>query len=220
LLPLSGAREAWIASVAPLANPAVEAAAAASGFRTRFIDSGADRIIELDIEAPDAAGVDRLLSALAAGRRHFPAGAGPAGYAVVQCGSAATVDWVDGRGVFRGGYILPGPEMWLSGLALAARIADYSGGSPDWEAAEIGRNTRDAVRRGLAVGLPAAVAAAFFQIRRQAGAGESEAPFSLVVTGGWGRAAARLLPNPILDGELLLHGIRLFAADREGPEHG
>ena len=212
LLPLTERREVWIASVVPAAGQIVEETAHILGLRCRFIRSGADEIIPHSLVSPETTGVDRLLAALAAGTRHFSGLSGRNGYAVVQCGSAATVDWVDGSGVFRGGYILPGPKMWLAGLALAAGIPDYSGRHPDWENLSPGDDTAGALEHGLAVGLPAAVAAAFFRIRRESGWIDDDKPFPVVVTGGWGRIAAKLIPAAIRDEDLLLYGICAFAS--------
>ncbi len=194
---------AWIASVVPGANAVLDSAAEKAGLARRFLRPGRDDIMPHRLKTPQTTGVDRLLSAMAAGRLHFPGDRGAGGYIVIQCGSAATVDLVDGAGFFLGGYILPGPALWLAGLAGAAQLPDLSAGPPDWEAAEPGDNTRDAIAHGLAAGLPAAVAAA----ARRAGSG-----LPIAVTGGWGAAAARALTNECtLDPDLLLHGIRLFA---------
>ncbi|MDR3078234.1 MAG: type III pantothenate kinase [Planctomycetota bacterium] len=207
----AGGREAWIASVVPAAEPALEKILAQAGFAARFIRSGQDRILPHALASPESTGVDRLLAALAAGARHFAGPAEREGYAVVQCGSAATVDIVDRDGVFRGGHILPGPEMWLSGLARAARIPDYAGERPDWENRSLGNNTRDAARRGLAAGLPEAVAASLRLLMAEAGIGRGEGPPPAALTGGWGGAVARLVPGCRLDQDLLLHGVRIFA---------
>ncbi|MDR1536095.1 MAG: type III pantothenate kinase [Planctomycetota bacterium] len=225
LLGRTDGREAWIASVAPGANPILEKAAAALGLRPRFIVPGGDFIIGHSLENPRAAGVDRLLAAMAAGVRHFPGGDGFAGYAVIQCGSAATVDWVDGERIFRGGYILPGPEMWLSGLARAEQIPDYSGEPPDWERLGPGADTRAAVRNGLAAGLPAAVAAVCSRLACLGDGSprpnpQSPARTPVVITGGWARAVAGLLPRAVEDADLLLYGIHLFAGRSGGISHG
>ncbi|MDR2390255.1 MAG: type III pantothenate kinase [Planctomycetota bacterium] len=215
LLPLAERREAWIASVVPAADRSGEETARILGIRSRFIRSGADDIISHRLASPETTGVDRLLAALGAGMRHFSGLSGRNGYAAVQCGSAATIDWVDANGVFRGGYLLPGPKMWLAGLALAAGIPDYSDRNPEWENLSPGGDTAGALAHGLAVGLPAAVAAAFFRIRREAGWVDGGKPFPVAITGGWGRIAAGLIPASILDDDLLFHGICAFVSRLE-----
>jgi type III pantothenate kinase len=216
LLPLAERREAWISSVVPAAGRIVEETARTMGIRSRFIRSGADDIIPHLLASPETTGVDRLLAALAAGTRHFSDLPKRNGFAVVQCGSAATVDWVDGNGVFRGGYILPGPKMWLAGLALAAGIPDYSDRHPDWKNLSPGDDTVSALEHGLAVGLPAAVEAAFFRIRRESGWIDGDEPFPAAVTGGWGRIAASLIPAAAMDEDLIFYGICAFVSRLEG----
>lgn len=207
----------WVASVSPAANAIVDSAAERAGLPRRFIRPAVDSILPHRLATPQTTGVDRLLSAMAAGVRHFPKGAAPGGYVVVQCGSAATVDLVDGDGVFRGGYILPGPGLWLSGLSDAAQLPDLSGELPDWSAIAPGDNTRDAILHGMSAALPMAIASAAmlidsFSERRAKGA----ADLPVAVTGGWGEAAMRFIRGRHLyDKDLQLHGIRIFA-ERNG----
>lgn len=194
--------KAWIASVAPPVNALVDAAAQKTGLARRFIRSGTDFILPHTLSTPETTGVDRLLAALSAKARHF---ADAPGCVVAQCGSAATVDLVD-AGVFRGGYILPGPAMWLGGMARGAQLPDYSGELPDWRARAIGANTRDAMVNGMHLALPTTVAAV-------AGLVAADGGLPLAVTGGWGEAVLpHLRSRHIYDKDLVLHGIRLFAS--------
>ncbi len=60
--------------------------------------------LQIDVEVPHKVGIDRLLNAVAANRHrqeHVAA-------ILVDAGSAVTVDYVDGNGVFKGGAIFPG----------------------------------------------------------------------------------------------------------------
>lgn len=208
---VSGADEAWIASVAPPVNALVDAAAERAGLRRRFIRPAVDFILPHALSTPQTTGVDRLLSAYAAGVRHFPRAGGGKGYVVVQCGSAATVDLVDGDGIFRGGYILPGPTFWLLGLSVGVQLPDLSSELPDWTAVTAGDNTRDAILHGMQVALPVAVASAAMLINTDSGAGGEGLP--VAVTGGWGEAAMPYMRSQnVFDPDLLLHGVRLFAA--------
>lgn len=202
-------RAVWIASVYPGANAVVDSAAERLGLPRRFIRSGADHIVRNRLTTLGTTGVDRLLSALAAGRALFPNARD--GYVVIQCGSAATIDFVDGDGYFVGGYIVPGPALWLSGLAGAAQLPDFSRETPDWHSVDPGDNTRDAILRGMALCLPSAVASAAFFLDK-AGRG-----LPVAVTGGWGNEVIDYLDeNAVWAPDLLLHGIRLFA-ERAGP---
>lgn len=64
----------------------------------------------LSDEAALKTGQDRLLNAAAAFERTRQASV------VVSAGTAMTVDFVDGEGVFQGGAILPGLRMWLRSM--------------------------------------------------------------------------------------------------------
>ncbi len=98
----------WIASVVPGVNAVAASAAERALLGYTFIKPASDNIIPHNLTTVATTGVDRLLSAFAAGQRCFADRKKGTGYVVVQCGSAATVDYVDGKGVFQGGYIIPG----------------------------------------------------------------------------------------------------------------
>lgn len=201
----------WIASVAPHRNALVAGALEHENFGYRFIASAFDEIIPHRLETPQTTGVDRLLAALAARTLYFPEAPG---LLVVQCGSAATVDWVDGGGVFRGGVILPGPSLWLSGLSGAAQLPDLSSEVFDWDAVAPGLSSRDAIAHGLAVGLPAAVLGAVGAAARAAAGdcGCDPKKIPLVLTGGWAEVMSPRFDRECrLDKDLVLRGIQLFA---------
>lgn len=210
----------WVASVKPAANALVAAAAEKISLRPRFIMAGKDAILPHRLETPQSTGVDRLLAALAAGELYFADA--KKGYLVIQCGSAVTVDKVDGDGCFLGGHILPGPGFWLSGLAGAAQLPNLSCEDTNWQATGPGASTHDAILHGMAAGLPGAILASVHQVdaRRpddQAGSDTPEKAPPTVVTGGWGGViAGRLDFSPIFDADLLLHGIRIWAEREEG----
>lgn len=215
---MAGAATAWVASVSPGANALVDSAAGRCGFERRFIRPGADFIMPHTLTTPGTTGVDRLLSAMAAGARRFSEMDRSRGYVVVQCGTAATVDLVDADGAFRGGYILPGPTMWLTGVSVAAQLPDLSSEIPDWKSVCVGDNTRDAILHGMQVALPVAVATAALLINTRDGGvvADGGSGLPVAVTGGWGEAVLPYLrAKHTYDRDLLLHGIKLFA-DRNG----
>lgn len=202
--------EVYVASVAPAANAVVDSAAERRGLAARFIRPGHDEIIRHTLTTPETTGVDRLLSALAAGARLFPGEEGKDGYVVAQCGTATTIDLVDGKGVFRGGYIIPGPTLWLRALGQAEQLPDLSGEPADWRAVGPGRNTRDALLHGMQLSLPVAVASSALLVGAELDGGQGRLP--VAVTGGWGEAVVRYMRGRhAYDKDLLLHGIRIFA---------
>ncbi len=94
--------------------------------------------------ASDAApGQDRLLNALAAFDTLNSA------CVVVDTGTAITVDFVDGEGVFQGGAIAPGASMMLRALhQQTAALPEVALARPD-EASPFGKDTTQAMRNGV-----------------------------------------------------------------------
>ena len=91
-------------------------------------------------------GVDRLLCAAAAWDRTKQA------CVVVDAGTAVTVDFVDGEGVFHGGAILPGATMQLASLADGAMLLDAVEFTVPGKDA-FGRSTAAAMQRGVYHGI-------------------------------------------------------------------
>ncbi len=94
-------------------------------------------------------GVDRLLNAAAAYDRLQQA------CIVIDAGTAVTIDFVDGEGIFHGGAILPGGRLQLQAMhAHTALLPDVEFARPD---EPIGHNTAQAMRSGVFHGIRGAV---------------------------------------------------------------
>ena len=130
-------------------------------------------------EPPDALGVDRF-AALVGARARFPGQA----VCVADCGTAITIDAMDGEGVFQGGAILPG--LLAAADALRAIAPHLAIPAHDRFYAAYGRTTHDAMGAGLVLG----AAGAIERIFRDQGAVHGHHA-RLVLTGG---DAARLAP--------------------------
>ena len=78
----------------------------------RVVESYRDLPIAVAVDHPERVGLDRLLDAVAANSRRTPNQC----VAIVDAGSAVTVDLVDACGVFRGGAILPGLRLMTKSL--------------------------------------------------------------------------------------------------------
>lgn len=145
-------------------------------------------------------GVDRWLATLAAWH-HFR---GP--LCVVDCGTAVTVDAVDGNGAHLGGWIVPGlammREMLVNGTAGIAAV-------PGDATPEFGLSTSECVNNGSVVAIAALVDRAVLKLSSRAGAGVDG-----LITGG---AAELLLPAVFsrfeYDPNLVLRGLALLAPD-------
>lgn len=140
-----------IASVKPSATPAIRSALAGLDTAPESIvtvgGKGEDALpIELTHSVDDGSqvGVDRLLNAIGAFSR-----AGQA-CVVIDAGTAVTVDFVDGQGVFHGGAIGAGVGMALRALSRETEALPEVAFEPRAEGADpYGRNTADAMRLGV-----------------------------------------------------------------------
>ncbi|MCH8500234.1 MAG: type III pantothenate kinase [Marinobacter sp.] len=91
--------------------------------------------------APETMGADRWHAMVAAWHRHQQ------GVAVVDAGSALTVDYIGPDGQHLGGYILPGRRMCLASLRNDAARINYD--LLDQQSAAPGTNTSECVNHGL-----------------------------------------------------------------------
>lgn len=154
----------------------------------------------VEVDHPDRLGIDRLLSAYAASRRfNLPA-------VVVDAGSAVTVDWVSRQGSFCGGAILPGIGLQSRSLATETEALPQL----QWEQPGMlslpARNTADAIRGGILVGVSAAIDELISRYAQR----ERLVPdqFQVVVTGGDGlRISPHLRHNHHVVPNLVCRGL-------------
>lgn len=95
----------------------------------------------IDYEGKETLGMDRIMACL--GARVLS----DTPVIVVDAGTACTIDYMDDKGVYRGGVIMPGLYLWEQALkdyapALPAVVRDIPMRWP-------GKNTEDSVRWGL-----------------------------------------------------------------------
>lgn len=140
--------EVVVASVNPPGLERIRGAIAAHA------DLPRPEIVGPDIEVPIPAslepgtivGVDRLLCALGAFARTRQA------CVVIDAGTAITVDFVDGQGVFHGGAIAPGANMMLRALRAGTAALPELAFEPVTSAfPPMGRNTREAMTLGVSM---------------------------------------------------------------------
>lgn len=139
----SGDRATIVASVNPAADERL---------RDRIATAVGGEILEIerDLAAPigrgldpgASVGVDRLLAAAAAWDELKQA------CIVIDAGTAVTVDFVDGEGMFQGGAILPGVASMLDAVHRdAALLPETTFAVPEGE--PWGRDTEGAIQRGV-----------------------------------------------------------------------
>ncbi len=151
-------------------------------------------------------GVDRFAAAIGAHQL-----AGRRGACVVSVGTTMTIDFVDGRGVHRGGVIVPSPELMVWSLkARTAGIAPRAGrrvarvpraGTP------FARSTEEAIWQGALHAVAAAVDRAASEARARLGSAAL-----VLITGG---AAPHIEPllraRHVVVPELVLRGLAVHA---------
>jgi type III pantothenate kinase len=166
--------------------------------------SAADLPLEVRLDRPDMAGIDRLVDAVAVNRIREPGRAA----VIVDVGTAVTVDLVAPDGAFLGGAILPG-------LKISARaLHEFTDLLPLVDVSELkepppalGASTEAAMRSGLFWGAVGAIR----QLIERLGSESGDNP-QIFLTGGAAPAVADLLgsnaryvPNLTLAGIALSH---------------
>ncbi|AKH21400.1 type III pantothenate kinase [Sedimenticola thiotaurini] len=147
---------------------------------------------------PAQLGVDRWLTLLAVRRQE------PGPVCIVDCGTAITVDLMDGNGLHQGGMILPGLSLMRESLLQQTRIPRVSHIAPD---SLFGRDTASGVAS-------AAINSAAALIERAVAQAESDGHGipKLILTGSDAvQVAERLTVTYQLDRELVMKGLAAIA---------
>jgi type III pantothenate kinase len=154
-------------------------------------------------EVPDQLGADRWAALVGARALH----AGPC--VVVMCGTATTIDLLDGAGVFLGGLILPGLDMMRAALADGAAELPAARGAT----VALPRNTFDAIASGAVEATLGAVERMGRRLASPAGIPSGHADFLCLLSGGAAPALAPRfeMPHRVVD-NLVLEGVARIAA--------
>lgn len=194
----TGTDVSWsIASVNPAASKPLVDWLTACGARHLVLQDPAVLPLHVDLERPEAVGIDRLLDAVAANALR-PADRSAI---LVDAGSAITVDAVSASGSFLGGAIAPG-------IGIGARaLHEFTYWLPLLEVTEppaaLGKSTPDAMRSGLFWGSVGAVRELIARVESAVGSNPT-----VYVTGGNGRQFASHLARPVVFvPDLTLRGI-------------
>lgn len=134
------------ASVNPALNEALEhAVEQATGRRTLWVGKDVELPIKVLTDEPEQTGVDRVLNVAAAHEQMGTA------CAVVDAGTAITLDLCNDAGEFLGGAIAPGVAMQLD--ALHEKTAKLPRVEFEVPKGAIGQTTRDAILQGVYHGI-------------------------------------------------------------------
>lgn len=125
----------------------------AEGIRAGIYLIGRDVQIPIrhNVQSPERVGHDRLLNALGAFARSKQA------CVVIDAGTAVTIDFVDGEGVFQGGAILPGLSMMLRSLHEGTAALPEVAFTPVGADRPFGKVTEEAMRLGVMAAVLGAV---------------------------------------------------------------
>jgi type III pantothenate kinase len=108
-------------------------------------------------------GVDRKMNIYGAVRMyHLP-------MLIIDYGTATTFDYIDSKGVFRGGMIIPGPETAYRALGQRAALLPKGLSMPRRAKSFLGRNTRDCMESGILEGYGAMTDELIQRFRKRCG---------------------------------------------------
>jgi type III pantothenate kinase len=175
----------------------------------KVLDSYLQLPLDVRVSEPTKVGIDRLFDAVAANSRVQR----EESKIIVDAGTAVTVDWVDAKGVFRGGAILPGFNLMCKALhdhtALLPKI-EVSSTNPILP----GFSTEGAMAAGVFWAVAGGIKALIRNLEPRM---KESRDRSVFLTGG---DAALLLPVMDTDvihwPEMTLQGIRIAAEKHTG----
>ena len=147
---------------------------------------------------PDRLGVDRWMAMI--GARTMARGA----IAVVDCGTATTMDYVDSTGRHHGGVIIPGVELMRRSLAVST-------GDLPMVSSEASTILATDTNLGIASGTVHAAVSSVLMFREHL-LSRDNGPVSWFITGGGSGLLAPSLPDDFrVEPHLVLHGLAAIA---------
>lgn len=193
-----------VSSVVPELNP-VFAQVCQELFKVTpgFVDHTWDLGLDIKYDPPETVGVDRLVNAFAAVRKH--------GMPSIICslGTATTIDAVNGAGDFLGGVIAPG--MLVSARALQVMTAKLPVVPIEKPKTVFGTTTTRSIQAGLVFGHAAMVDGIIRRMLVETAGFSASAELNVVATGGFANLIAPEVPSITqVDENLTLEGLRLL----------
>ena len=169
-----------------------------TGKKPLVVGSGLKTGLNIRIDDPAQLGSDLAVGAVAALHAFKPP------VVVLDMGTATTFSVVDGKGVFRGGAILPGLGLSITALAGGtSQLPDIQIEAPE---KCIGTNTVDSMKSGAVFGTAAMIDGMVERIEKELG--ES---VTLIATGGLaGRVVEYCSHEIVYDPDLLLKGLAVL----------
>lgn len=150
----------------------------------------ADIPLNIGYDFPDRLGIDRAVAAYA-GKLILPPFQP---FLLVDIGTATTIDYVDEKGNFRGGAILPGPQTAAESLHLKTALLPQTEllppkntPSPLTEVLPYpATNTEDGIRMGICQSLVGAIFSFYLQVSHDLQRQNITSKLAILITGGSG----------------------------------
>lgn len=192
-------KDVIIASVVPPVFNAVRTGAVkAIGKQPMVVGPGIKTGLNIQVDNPSQVGSDRIVIAVAALAEYKPP------LALMDLGTATTIEIVDENCTYIGGCILPGVRVSLD--ALTSRTAQLPGINLDQPKKVIGKNTVDCMRSGIMHGTAAMLEGLVERMEEELGY-----KTTVIATGGIAQFIVPLCKREIkLERDLLLKGLNII----------
>lgn len=189
---------AVISSVVPQATPAIKKAVKRTfGVEALIVSCKIKTGLKFNIKNVERLGADRITNAVAA----YGLYKGP--LLVTDFGTATTFSYVDAKGQFRGGAIMPGILLSADTLAdKTARLPRIELKDPD---KALGKDTAESIRSGIILGHAGAVEKIIKEIKREVGR-----DFKVIITGGYANLMTKYIKIDHFNPLLTLEGLRII----------
>ena len=193
-----------IASVVPPVFNAVRTGAVkAIGKQPMVVGPGIKTGLNIQVDSPSQVGSDRIVIAVAALAEYKPP------LALMDLGTATTIEIVDENCTYIGGCILPGVRVSLD--ALTSRTAQLPGINLDKPKKVIGKNTVDCMRSGIMHGTAAMLEGLVERMEEELGY-----KTTVIATGGIAKFVVPMCKNSIIyDKDLLVKGLAALYRDNK-----
>jgi len=189
---------AVISSVVPKVTQAIKNAVNRNfGVKAIIVSHKIKTGLKFMIKNIEELGADRIADAVAARGLHN----GP--LLVIDFGTATTFSYINSKGQFSGGAIMPG--IRLSAEALAGGTAKLPGVDLKKPERALGKDTAENIRSGVIFGHAGAVEKIINKIKR-----EADEDFKVIITGGYADLITPHIKMDRINPLLTLEGLRLI----------
>ncbi len=169
-----------------------------------FVNHRMNLPIKLKVDRPSEVGADRIVNNSAAYLKY----GGP--LLVIDFGTATTLDYIDTKGVYQGGMIIPG--LKISAEALFQKAAKLPAVKLKIPRRLLGKNTVHQMQSGIVLGYAAMIEGLILKISRQSKRAKRPKNLKVILTGGMGHLLSPLISSRhVFDPFLTLKGLNHLA---------